>query len=139
LSTFEHFINGAKALEEMHRVLRPGGAVLVSFEPVWTSARGHHLHHIPEVCRLIPAWAHLRWSSEEMRASLHDTWPAAAPMTLEQVIEWIYESSEINRVPAAALREMFHRSPFRIEWVTPLPDELSGAGLALAEELSRTL
>ena len=45
ISTFEHFHRPGEVLAELHRVTRPGGAALISFEPVWTSARGHHLHH----------------------------------------------------------------------------------------------
>ena len=139
LSTFEHFLNPTRVLCEMYRVLKPGGAMLVSLQPVWSSVRGHHLHHIPDVCGLLPPWSHLRWSKDEMREQLRDSWPATASMTLEQVLVWIYDSDEINRLNVDVIREAFLRSPFQIEWITPMRDELTELEAVAAEELSRTL
>jgi SAM-dependent methyltransferase len=140
LSTFEHFFHPDLVLEEMHRVLQPGGAALVSFQPIWTCARGHHLHHIPEVGRLIPPWAHLRWTPDQMRTALGPTWPAGAQMTLDDTIEWIYASEEINRIDLTGLRAFFRDSPLRIEWMTPLEDEqLKDEDRLIAEELSQIL
>jgi len=140
LSTFEHFFHPDLVLNEMHRVLRPGGTALVSFQPIWTSARGHHLHHLPAISRLIPAWAHLRWTPDQMQAALAPIWPANAAMKLDQVIEWIYHSDEINRIDINQLRAFFSRSPLRIEWITPLEDEeLTDAERLLADELTQVL
>ncbi|HUD13250.1 MAG TPA: class I SAM-dependent methyltransferase [Terracidiphilus sp.] len=139
LSTFEHFFHPDVVLKEMHRVLRPGGAALVSFQPIWTSARGHHLHHLPDVCPLVPPWAHLYWTPERMRASLSPSWPAGASMTVDQVVNWIYHSDEINRLDIRQLRSFFQTSPLTIEWMTPLADELTDRERAIAGELSATL
>jgi SAM-dependent methyltransferase len=136
LSTFEHFFNPDRALEEMHRVLRPGGAALISFQPIWTSARGHHLHHISDVNQLIPPWAHLYWSPEQMRDELSRSWPPNASMSLEQVIEWIYRSDEINRIDIKRLRRYFAASPLTVEWLTPLDDELTDEERATAADIS---
>jgi SAM-dependent methyltransferase len=123
LSTFEHFLDGAAVLREIHRVLCPGGKLFVNFQPVWTSFRGHHLHHLPSVASLLPPWAHLLWTPATMRRTLAGRWPADAPMSLDEVVAWIYERAEINRLDVVTLRRMFETAPFTIEWMTPLRDD----------------
>jgi hypothetical protein len=121
LSTFEHFFNG------------------VNFQPVWTASYGHHLHHIPSVAKLIPPWAHLIWTEETMRQAFRERWPADAAMSLEEAIEWIYRSSEINRVDIVTLRNMFRTCDFEVEWMTPLFDDKSDNKPVVADYLSRIL
>jgi SAM-dependent methyltransferase len=139
LSTFEHFFHPSKVLSEMHRVLKPGGAVLIDFQPIWTSIRGHHLHHIPEVCKLLPPWSHLVWTKEELIENLGATWPSGCSMTIEQVAHWIYESDEINRLDIKILRNALQNSPLAVEWLTPHADDLSESELAVASKLSATV
>lgn len=139
LSTFEHFFNGCKVLQEMHRVLKPGGSVLINFQPVWTASYGHHLHHIPSVAKLIPPWAHLLWNEETMRCAYGNKWPAEAAKSLEEAIEWVYRSDEINRIDVVTLRNMFYASDFEIEWITPLLDDKSNDKPIIADYLSKVL
>jgi SAM-dependent methyltransferase len=130
LSTFEHFADGPAVLREIHRVLRPAGQLFVNFQPVWTSSEGHHLHHLESVTRLIPPWAHLLWTPEGMRRALESRWPPDAPLTLDEAVAWIYESSEINRIDVVTLRRVFEASPFDMEWMAPLPEDRDLSGLA---------
>jgi ubiquinone/menaquinone biosynthesis C-methylase UbiE len=136
LSTFEHFFHPDQVLKEMHRIVKAGGRVLLNFQPVWTSARGHHLHHMPDVCTLLPKWAHLKWSREEMLENLRSSWPASASMRLEEVVHWIYDSDEINRLSGSALRQALETSLLEVQWITPLKD---AADSAEAESASKTL
>ncbi len=124
ISTFEHFFQPAAVLAEMHRVLRPGGVALVSFEPIWTSARGHHLHHFGNaVSALVPPWSHLFLNEEQMHELLaRKIWPTSAPVDLDRVLHWIYRGDGVNRIPLRNLRECFFASPFRVEWVCDLAD-----------------
>lgn len=139
LNTFEHFADGAGVLRELFRVLVPGGAALVSFQPIWTSSYGHHLHHRPEIARLIPPWAHLVWSEPALRRKLAPALPPGAEMTLDEIAHWIYHDTEINRVDVVTLRAILERSPLEVEWLTPLSDDVSGSLPMIAEYVSRTL
>ena len=139
LSGFEHFSDGAKVLREMHRVLKPGGSVLIHFQPVWTCSYGHHLHHVESLAKLIPPWAHLVWSEETMRGALEGQWPTDAAMSLEDAIGWIFRSPEINRVDIVTLRSMFCTCEFEMEWMTPLPDDESDYRPVIADYLAKIL
>lgn len=139
LSTFEHFINGEKVLDEMYRVLKPGGHVLINFQPIWTSPRGHHLHHIDVLSKLIPPWGHLLCTEKMMIEVLGKDYPVNMPMSLDEVIHWIYRSSEINRVDIVTLRKMLTSTKFHLEWLTPLVDDESVGLKNIAEYLSKIL
>lgn len=126
MSTFEHIADVPKALAEIHRVLRPGGAVLLSFEPLWTCAYGHHLHHFGPVSKLVPDWSHLIWDRQQMRAYLEGKWPDDAPLDLDRTIEWIYDNEVINRIGISQMREHFKQCPLRVEWILPMKHEGCG-------------
>ena len=139
LSTFEHFLDVAAVLREIHRVLRPGGRLFANFQPVWTSSAGHHLHQLQSIAGLIPPWAHLLWTPDTMRRALTRRWPSDAPMSMENAVRWVYESHEINRLDVVSLRQMFEAAPFTIEWMTPLPDDESDDKPRVAAYLSTLL
>jgi SAM-dependent methyltransferase len=123
MSTFEHILHVDRALAEMHRVLKPKGCVLLSFEPMWTCSYGHHLHHFGEVSRLVPDWAHLMWSRDEMREALATRWPADAPLTLDAAVSWIYDSDALNRLGIRATLQALRGSALAVEWIHSLMDE----------------
>lgn len=138
-STFEHFGDGARVLQEMHRTLKPGGAALFHFEPVWTSSYGHHLHHYPTIGRLIPPWAHLLWTEEQMRVALEPQWPPDSPLSVDEALEWVYRGNGINRVDVVGLRRMFEESDLAIEWAIPLMDDHDANKPIVATYLSTIL
>jgi SAM-dependent methyltransferase len=147
ISTFEHIADLDLALSECHRVLRPRGQCLLVFEPIWTSSIGHHLHHFGPVASLVPDWAHLLWSREEMARHLEGSWPADAPITAAQALHWIYDGEDLNRKGIREIEAIVARSPLRVEHKEPLrealrqPAQLEAAlaatGLAREELLTR--
>ena len=122
MSTFEHIANVPAALDEIRRVLLPGGCALITFEPIWTCSYGHHLHHFGDIHRVIPDWAHLIWTPQEMIDNMRDPWPSGAPIGLEQAVAWTYQGREINRIGITELRRMFADWDMKLEWCVELKD-----------------
>lgn len=122
MSTFEHITNLKITLSEFNRVLKPGGCVLVSFEPIWTCSYGHHLHHFGDVSKLIPDWAHLLWDKEEFMEQMKKSWPENAPLTLQEAGEWIYDGNAINRKGVREILKIIANCELQVEWVVPMED-----------------
>jgi SAM-dependent methyltransferase len=139
-STFEHFLQPGVVLAEMHRVLRPGGVALVSFDGVWSCSYGYHLLQFPELDVLVPPWSHLFLNKDQLRQVLsRRPWPANAPLSLEEALEWIYEDQDINRLSITQLRRYFEKSPFEIDRISPYIDERLDELRSVAEYLSKIL
>jgi SAM-dependent methyltransferase len=133
--------NVSATLRQLHRVLRGGAAALFVFEPVWSCSYGHQLHGREGFATMIPPWAHLRWSEETMRRELRERWPADAPTSLDEAIQWIYRTGPINRMHVAALRQALSAGPLLVEWIVPLfdpaPDEAMLEKASQATGISR--
>src|SRR5262249_15821909 len=122
-STFEHVHNAPAVLLEITRVLKPGGLALISFEPIWSCSYGHHLHHFGTWTQLVPPWAHLLWTPQQMREALASDYPPDAPLSLEQMIAWVYQETPLNRINIRQFHELFHTCPLEIEWLVKLKEE----------------
>jgi SAM-dependent methyltransferase len=123
MSTFEHFSDVDAVLSEIARVLKPAGLALISFEPIWSCSYGHHLHHFGECAKLMPPWAHLMWTPVQMRESLAEKWPAAAPLSLEQAIEWVFAGHVLNRLNIRQFKASFANCPLEVDWMIDLKEE----------------
>lgn len=123
ISTFEHISNINAALNEIARVLKPGGLSLISFEPVWTCSYGHHLHHFGECARLLDPWSHLIYTPDQLKGNLIDKWPVGAPLTLDQAIEWIYFGNNINRKNISQFIDAFNSCNLDIRWLVRINEE----------------
>lgn len=60
-SVFEHVDDTPRALKEIHRVLRPGGAFYLIINPLYYSAHGNHLWNVVD-----EPWAHLKLTQEQL-------------------------------------------------------------------------
>ena len=60
-------------------------------------------------------------------------------MSLDDAIEWIYRSNEVNRIDVATIRRVFLESPFEIDWMTPLMDNDSDDKKVIANYLAAVL
>jgi SAM-dependent methyltransferase len=106
LDSFEHYEDPAGILETMHRILKPGGSVLVAFGPPWYHAYGGHLFSV------FP-WAHLVFSEHAMV-----TWrtglPGKEPKT--SLLD-----AGINRMTVARFERLVAASPLRFRSFEAVP------------------
>ena len=147
LSTFEHVLDIAGALDEISRVMKAGALCLIEFEPIWSSSSGHHLHHFGNCSTFVPPWAHLVWRPEQMRESLTELWPQDAPISLDDAINWVFDSPVLNRLGFREYVRLFNESPLGVKWIQEIPDEvddpnalelaLTSTGLSRSELLVR--
>ena len=66
-SVFEHVADTPRALKEIHRVIRPGGAFFLQINPLYHSAHGSHLWNVVD-----EPWVHLKVSREELDRRVRD-------------------------------------------------------------------
>jgi SAM-dependent methyltransferase len=105
INVFEHIHALHVALNEINRVLRPGGHLGVLFGPLWSSAQGHHLwakvgddvvsfwnqeHRNP-----IDDYSHLLLTPNEMRADLVKK--GECHQMIEAIIQAVYMRDDVNR------------------------------------------
>lgn len=113
-SVFEHVQDVDQTLQELHRVLTPGGIFFIQIEPLYYSPFGSHLR------RLIPEpWAHLKLPEEELlqRAIAAEDQIASVEKDLAyQSLEFetykqflLNEYRQLNRVTMRELTELAER------------------------------
>jgi 2-polyprenyl-3-methyl-5-hydroxy-6-metoxy-1,4-benzoquinol methylase len=105
LDAFEHFADPAAILRTMHQLLKPKGAVLASFGPIWRHPLGGHIYSVfPYAHLLISEAALVRWRAQYK----HD---GATSI----------ESSGLNRMTIRRFEELVAQSPLRIERLDAIP------------------
>lgn len=126
LSIIEHIPSPTVFLDEVFRVLRPGGIAYFEGNPIWTSPKGHHLwvatwggayqgkatanYLFAEwpgepSTNPLPDWSHLLMNEGQMRRYLEERSIPASDV--DCIVDWVYSSGEVNRVGMAEIAKSY--------------------------------
>lgn len=133
LSLMEHIPSPDIFLEEVYRVLRPGGLAFFEGNPLWSSSLGHHLwvaswggkyqgkttknylfNTMSGVASLnpIPDWGHLLMDQEELRLHLQEK--TLPPGDVDCIVDWTYHNKDLNRLSSAELVKAYANSRLKV-------------------------
>lgn len=114
-NVIEHVCDIEQYLSECARVLKRSGIAYLETAPVWSGPRGHHIHpdmiagNCPEETEfsddgsVVPHWGHLLFTEEEMRKDLERK---LNPKTIDYICQYIYHSSDLNRIPWSGIKSL---------------------------------
>lgn len=115
LATFEHIFDLDMALNEMFRILKPGGLLYSKFGPIWSSSIGHHLwlsynndtysFHNTD----LPPFCHLYMTRSELTSLLSLKYESEL---CSLIVEYIYNSPEQNRLFYEDYKNLISQSSF---------------------------
>ena len=112
VALMEHVAELDTCLEEMHRILRPGGFYYFIQSPIWSCAQGHHYRHWDDASfAAIPLFGHLTHSADEMRIALE---AASPPFPIDDCIDSIYTRRDLSRLSRNQTRALVDDSPRKV-------------------------
>jgi ubiquinone/menaquinone biosynthesis C-methylase UbiE len=115
-NVMEHVADTQAYISECARVLKPNGVAYFETAPIWTSARGHHIHEdmVKENCpseknyrndgSIIPDFSHLVLTQSEMRYVLTKK---LLPKTCDYILSYLYQSDDLNKTPWSVINAAF--------------------------------
>jgi SAM-dependent methyltransferase len=109
LDSFEHFADPEAMLEEMYRLLRPGGVLLISFGPLWLHPYGPHLMHFNRL-----PWLHFLFR-EKTIIDVRETYIHDGARRFEDI------ASGLNRMTVGRFTGMIERSKFDVARLKLMP------------------
>lgn len=146
LATFEHIHELPIAIKELERVLKKDGHIYVSFGPIWTSAKGHHLCVSDEKESLnfwndksnpLPPFSHLLNTRESLTKLLENK---CSPSTTAKIVDWVFETPSLNRLDFTGYLNALYQSDMNIlhiepeSVITPGPETLKALEQAHGKE-----
>ena len=144
-SVFEHVQDLDVAVNEMYRVVKPGGYMYAGLGPIWSGVWGHHLwfYHRDKVVdwrtHPLPPYAHLLMSEDELETWTTDRYQDAE--LAAKITEFVFHSQDQNRLFFSDYEEIIRNSPFEIVYFVGVPDVPLQAGYECSDSdhLFRTL
>lgn len=129
LSIVEHIPSPRVFLDEIHTVLKPGGIAYFEGNPIWSSAKGHHLwvatwggmyqhkatanylfNEFPNTrsTNPLPDWSHLLMTKDQMEEYLNAI--SLSVSDIECIVDWVYRSDQINRLTMREIANAYSTS-----------------------------
>lgn len=126
VAVMEHIRELELHLEEVFRVLRPGGSYWFWQAPFWSCSFGHHYRHGKADCP-IPDYAHLHMTRH--RLEMHIVENGGTPEVAKAATDFIYDRPDLSRLGRTETLRIIEASPFQIEeWVDEEDSRYSSEG-----------
>lgn len=125
-SVFEHVQNLDVALNEIYRVLKPGGYMYAGLGPIWSGCWGHHLwfYHQNQVIdwrsHQLPPYAHLLMSEAELTAWCKEKYQDTD--LVQKIVKFVFHSDEQNRLFFSDYEKIVNDSRFETVYFVGVPD-----------------
>ena len=116
INSFEHILDLESCINDIYRVLRPGGLLFSKFTPIWSSRRGHHtwICHNEKLVHfnddIIPDWYHLCHKEEELIEILKRKYDTGLS---KKIIKYIFYSNDLNRLTDKDFERILFLKPFK--------------------------
>jgi SAM-dependent methyltransferase len=101
LNAFEHILNPGRALQEIARVLKPGGHIFLQFFPLYFSDVGHHLFGLTDI-----PWVHLLYDRSEIKKMILDA--GKVPNEVDNILD------SLNGYSVKQYLEIFNNTDLKI-------------------------
>ncbi|MFK7751147.1 MAG: class I SAM-dependent methyltransferase [Sedimentitalea sp.] len=142
IAVLEHVSQSWLMLDELAKVVKPGGMCYLHGGPIWTSGKGHHLFTKYEGQQFrfsdkdcpIEKWEHLLGDTDALAKRIETR--GLTPEAAAYLADWIYTTPEQNRYGYARLCEIFEAAPMRIvkrldnAFAAPPPEVLRALAVA---------
>lgn len=116
INTFEHVLDLESCIDNIYRVLSPGGLFFSKFAPIWSSSTGHHTwvwHNGKPVTfddDIIPDWYHLCYKEKELIKLLKKKYNTELS---KKIINYIFHSKDLNRLTDKDFESTLFKNAFK--------------------------